>query len=213
MEWLFINYNADFGTIVAINAVVDFALASFPVVFLRNSAIKLKKKATIIGLMSCGLIVGIISIARVTVSTLLNKGGDFTYTVSFATYLEVAEEAASIVLACLPTFLPLVRKVTGETSRSSSRVYFYHSNRLASSNQTGSTSRKSSQTQAKTDQTVEVKPPLGTAQPSTRAKLEAEMETDVDIEDWPAIRPVVNIRRISPAYSGRGYSATSDLGL
>ena len=65
--------------------------------------------------MSCGIIAGICSIARIIVSAALVKGGDFTWRGPEGTYLGVTEETVSIVVACLPTLGPLVRVVRGKT--------------------------------------------------------------------------------------------------
>ena len=98
----------------ALNAFIDFALAAFPLTFLTHSAISLQRKYLIISLMSCGVIAGFCSIARVVASTLLLSTGDFTYDEVAGTYLAVTEEAVSIVVACAPTLLPLVRVIKGK---------------------------------------------------------------------------------------------------
>lgn len=58
--------------------------------------------------MSCGVIAGLCSIARIVVSTVLINSGDFTYVEVAGTYLAVTEECVSIVVACVPTLMPLV---------------------------------------------------------------------------------------------------------
>ena len=68
-----------------------------------------RRKATNLGLMFCGAIAGLCSIARVIVSYLLVNSGDFTFVETAGTYLAIAEETASIVIVCVPTWLPLVR--------------------------------------------------------------------------------------------------------
>ena len=90
-------------------AFVDFALASFPITFLRHTKMELRRKIIIIGLMSCGFVAGFCSIARVVVADVLLTGGDFTYNQAPHTYLAMTEATVSIVLACIPTLLPLVR--------------------------------------------------------------------------------------------------------
>ncbi|KAG8531961.1 uncharacterized protein KY384_003597 [Bacidia gigantensis] len=99
----------------AINAFIDFALAFFPITFLLNSSINARKKAVIWLLMSCGMVAGVCSIARVVVSTVRNDSGDFTYVETIHTYLAISEEGVSIVLACLPTLLPLGRLIRDRT--------------------------------------------------------------------------------------------------
>ena len=74
-----------------------------------------RRKAIIYALMSCGVIAGFCSIARIVVSSVLVDSGDFTYVETAGTYLAVAEEATSIILACLPTLMPLVQIVRGKS--------------------------------------------------------------------------------------------------
>ena len=74
-----------------------------------------RRKAVIYALMSCGVVTGFCSIARIVVSSVLVNSGDFTYVETAGTYLAVVEEAASIVLACLPTLMPLVQIARGKS--------------------------------------------------------------------------------------------------
>ena len=82
-----------------------------------------RRKAIIYVLMSCGVIAGFCSIVRIVVSTVLFNSGDFTYTETAGTYLAVTEEAASIVLACLPTLMPLVQIARGKSVGGNSSAY------------------------------------------------------------------------------------------
>lgn len=84
---------------------------------------KMRRKAIIYALMSCGVIAGFCSIARIIVSSVLVDSGDFTYVETAGTYLAVAEEAASIILACLPTLMPLVQVVRGKSVSGKSSGY------------------------------------------------------------------------------------------
>ncbi|MDI1485123.1 MAG: hypothetical protein OHK93_000258 [Ramalina farinacea] len=99
----------------SINAFIDFALAAFPITFLRKSKMDVRRKAIIYALMSCGVIAGFCSIARIIISFDRANSGDFTYVETAATYLTIAEEAASIILACLPTVMPLVQVIRGRS--------------------------------------------------------------------------------------------------
>ena len=61
--------------------------------------------------MSCGVLAGVSSIARVVLSTLLVGFGDFTYDDVVGTYLAVVEEVICIVVACVPCLAPLTKVV------------------------------------------------------------------------------------------------------
>lgn len=99
-----------------IGALIDFALAIFPLTFLLRSSMPRKRKIIICGLMSCGVLAGVSSIARVVISTLLVDFSDFTYDGVVGTYLAVFEEVICIVVACVPCLTPLARMVGGKRS-------------------------------------------------------------------------------------------------
>ncbi|KAG8527075.1 uncharacterized protein KY384_008504 [Bacidia gigantensis] len=107
----------------SINAFIDFSLATFPITFLLKSKMDIRRKVFIWALMSCGVIAGFCSIARIVVSSVLVNSGDFTYVETAGTYLAVAEEAASIVIACIPTLMPLIQVMRGKTVSGKSSKY------------------------------------------------------------------------------------------
>ena len=101
---------------IVIGALIDFALAIFPLTFLVRSSMPRRRKIIICGLMSCGVLAGISSIARVVLSALLVSFGDYTYNGVVGWYLAVFEEVICIVVACAPCLTPLARVVNPKRS-------------------------------------------------------------------------------------------------
>lgn len=91
----------------AINAFCDFALALFPITFVKDLHLPFHKKLVLGLLMSCGIVCGSLAIARTILTGDLNAQSDITYVSVSSSLLAVVEENVSIIVACVPTLGPL----------------------------------------------------------------------------------------------------------
>ena len=108
----------------ALNAFGDFALALFPISFIKDLNLPLRRKVMVFCLMSCGVICGALSITRTVAGSDLAPRSDTTWDSVDASILSVVEENVSIIVACVPTLGSLIsywhKKTKSKNSRQSS---------------------------------------------------------------------------------------------
>ncbi|CAF9907891.1 MAG: hypothetical protein HETSPECPRED_007930 [Heterodermia speciosa] len=94
-----------------VNAVSDFALALFPISFIKDLHLRTDKKVILGVLMCCGVVCGMLAIARTVLIARLATFSDITYRSVDSTILALAEENVSIIVSCVPTLGPAVQLI------------------------------------------------------------------------------------------------------
>ncbi|MCJ1347138.1 hypothetical protein MMC31_005359 [Peltigera leucophlebia] len=100
----------------AVNAFSDFALALFPVSFIKNLQIRYSSKAVLVVLMCCGVVCGALAITRTVLTGDLAVQSDITYDSIKSSQLAIVEENVSIIVACAPTMRSILKTLSQKLS-------------------------------------------------------------------------------------------------
>ncbi|PKS05666.1 hypothetical protein jhhlp_008186 [Lomentospora prolificans] len=92
-----------------LSALSDWFLGLLPIAILWSVQINLRTKAAIAGLLSLGMIAGIVLIVRITYMTRLQPGLRFLYEATDVAVWSVMEAALGITASCVATFRPLLK--------------------------------------------------------------------------------------------------------
>ena len=107
-----------------ISVIIDWLLASLPVVFLWDVQLNRKTKAGICALMGMGFFTGICAIVRTVMfarASSAGKAADFSWTTIDLRVWGTLENQVGIIAACIPTVKPLYVQATSSVYTSWSR--------------------------------------------------------------------------------------------
>ncbi|KAL2058661.1 hypothetical protein ABVK25_001391 [Lepraria finkii] len=95
----------------AINAFGDFALALFPLSFIKDLNLSFHRKVVLGLLMCCGIVCGVLAITRTILTGDLTAQSDVTYDSVDSSLFAVVEENVSIIVSCVPTLGPIFQSI------------------------------------------------------------------------------------------------------